>query len=74
MKKIIFWIIVVLGTFFVIGTIINVLSHTIKIADRITLGAIPYVLVGIVLDLITNPAGWLGVVLLVVAFIIKKKT
>jgi len=73
MRKIIFWITLLFGLFFLIGTLVTILSHTAQIADQITLAAIPYVLVGILLDFITNPAGWLGIIFLVVAFIIKRK-
>ena len=73
MKKVIFWVTLLLGLFFLIGTLVTVLSHTIKIADQITIAAIPYVLVGMLLDFITNPAGWLGIVFLVGAFLVKRK-
>ena len=73
MKKTLYWIILVLGFFLTLGTIITVLSHTAQIANRITLGSIPFVLIGIILDFVTNPAGLLGVILLVWARLMKKK-
>jgi hypothetical protein len=73
MKKVLFWSTLLLGLFFTIGTAVTVLSYTAQIADKITLENIPYVLLGIILDFVTNPAGWLGITLLVVALILKKK-
>jgi len=74
MNKTLYWIVLVLGLFFTIGTVVTVLSHTAQIANKITLGSIPFVFVGIILDFITNPAGWLGVILLIWSRFIKKKT
>ena len=71
MKRLLFWVALLLGLFFSVGTIVAVLSHTAQIADRITIGSIPYLLVGIALDLITNPAAWLGVMLLALARVMK---
>ena len=73
MRKGLFWITLLLGLLFSITTVVTVLSHTVQILDRITLGAIPALLLGMVLDFVTNPAGWLGVILLVVARILRKK-
>ncbi|TXT25966.1 MAG: hypothetical protein FD131_4425 [Rhodocyclaceae bacterium] len=73
MRKGLFWIALLLGLSFSIATVVTVLSHTVQLLDRITLGAIPALLVGVVLDFVTNPAGWLGVILLVVARIFRKK-
>ena len=73
MKKILFWIVLVLSLFFTIGTMVTIFSHTAQIANKITLGAIPYIIVGILLDFITNPAGLLGIILLVFSYILKKK-
>lgn len=73
MKKTLFWLSLLFGLFFTIGAIVTVLSYTVKILDRVTLGSIPYLLIGIILDFVTNPAGMLGVLLLVVAIIIKRK-
>lgn len=72
MKKMMFWVVFLLGLFFFIGAVITVLTHTAQVSQRITIGAIPYLAVGILLDFITNPAGWLGVLLLVVAWRMKK--
>ncbi len=73
MNKTLYWIILILGLFFTLGTVATVLSHTAQIANKITFGSIPFVLIGIILDFITNPAGWLGIILLIWSHFIKKK-
>ena len=72
-NKTLYWIILILGLFFTLGTVVTVLSHTAQIANKITLGSIPFVFVGIILDFVTNPAGWLGIILLIWSHFIKKK-
>lgn len=57
-----FWIILILGLFFAIGGIVNAFLHMTKIN------------IGIILDIVVNPAFWLGVILIIVSFRIKKKT
>ncbi|MFH1309074.1 MAG: hypothetical protein ABIH85_00150 [Candidatus Omnitrophota bacterium] len=73
MKKTFFWIILILGIFFTVGTAISILSYTVTILDKITFGNFPYLLLGILLDYWVNPAGMLGVILLIWAFIINRK-
>ena len=73
MKKVLYWIVLVLGIFLTLGTVIAGLYHTAKIANKMTIGSIPYVLLGMIVDFATNPAGLLGIVLLISASFMRKK-
>ena len=81
MKKLLFWVVLLLGAFFtiasVIGTAIETLAHTFQLVHRVTIGAIPVLLVGaiseFVLNFITMPIGLLGITLLALAKVLKKK-
>jgi hypothetical protein len=72
MKKIMFWILLLLGLFFLIGTIITVFSHTPKI-QSISVGTILSLVLGTLLDFCLNPASWMGVILFILVFRIKNK-
>ncbi len=73
MKKTLFWIVFLLGLYFTIGTIIIIFYHPEIIADGFAIRRIPFVLFNTLLDFITNPGGWLWIVLVISIVVIKKK-
>ena len=62
MKKAI--IVLAIGSFLIIGTLVTNISYTVGIADRINLSNLHIWLLGFILDFVTNPAGLLGVILI----------
>lgn len=70
MKKVLYWIVLVLGLFLTLGTVITVLYHTTQMVNK---RSIPYVLLEVMLDFITNPIGFLGIILLISASFMRKK-
>lgn len=85
MKKMVYWVVLILGillSLIVVGELFSVLLHTAELLPQIfrrgnVIGALPVLLFGGILEFIfnvlTNPAGCLGMLLLIEAKVLRKK-